>query len=180
MPRVSVVLPSYNHERYVRECVQSVLDQTYRDFEVIITDDGSTDGTVKAIKEFTDSRIQLYVYAENKGACTAADDCIRKSTGEYIAMLNSDDAWEPTKLEKQVEYLDSHPEIGAVFTKATFVDEASRPVGPEDYSGFYKFEQENRSRYEWLRLFFYLGKSVTTRSVSMMRGWSILPIWTCG
>ena len=155
MPRVSVVLPSYNHEKYVRECIQSVLDQTYQDFEIVITDDGSSDGTVNVIQEFDDSRIQLYRHTENKGGCTAVNNCIRKAVGEYIAVLSSDDAWEPAKLEKQVEYLNSHPEIGAVFTKATFVDEASRPVSPENYSGFYKFEKENRSRYEWLRLFFH-------------------------
>lgn len=165
MPRVSVVLPTYNHEKYVGECIQSVLDQTYQDFEIIITDDGSSDGTVNVIKEFDDSRIQLYTYPENKGACTATNNCIRKTAGEYIAVLNSDDAWEPTKLEKQVKYLDSHPEIGAVFTKVTFVDETGTLIGPENYKGFYKFEKENKSRYEWLRFFFSTGNCLCHPSV---------------
>ena len=165
MPRVSVVLPTYNHEKYVGECIQSVLDQTYQNFEIIITDDGSTDGTVNVIKEFDDSRIQFYTHAENKGACAAINNCIQKAAGEYIAVLNSDDAWEPTKLEKQVQYLDSHPEIGAVFTKVAFVDEAGNLIGPENYKGFYKFEKENRSRYEWLRFFFSPGNCLCHPSV---------------
>jgi len=154
MHRVSVVIPSYNHEKYVRVCIQSVLDQTYQDFEIVITDDGSTDETVNVIKEFDDSRIQLYTHAKNKGACTAINNCIRKAASKYIAVLNSDDAWEPTKLEKQVQYLDSHPEIGAVFTKVVLVNEAGNLIGPEEYKNFYIFEKENRSRYEWLNFFF--------------------------
>jgi len=169
MPRVSVVLPTYNHEKLVRECIQSVLGQTYQDFEVVITDDGSTDGTVNVIKEFDDSRIQLYTHAENKGACTAINNCIRKAVGEYIAVLNSDDAWEPTKLEKQVKYLDSHPEIGAVFTKVTFVDETGNLIDPENYGDFYIFEQENRSRYEWLKFFFSSGNCLCHPSVLIRR-----------
>jgi len=166
MPRVSVIIPAYNHEKYVGECIQSALDQTYQDFEIIITDDGSSDRTVKVIKEFADSRIQLYTYAENKGACTATNNCIRKATGEYIAVLNSDDAWEPTKLEKQVKYLDSHPEIGAVFTKVIFVDEASSPVGPSDYKHYYNiFDQRNRSRYAWLNHLFSRGNCLCHPSV---------------
>jgi len=142
-----------------------VLDQIYQDFEIIITDDGSTDGTVNVIKEFDDSRIQLYIHAENKGGCTAINNCIQKAAGEYIAVLNSDDAWEPSKLEKQVQYLDSHPEIGAVFTKAVLVDEGGNPIGPEDYKNFYIFEKENRSRYEWLKFFFSSGNCLCHPSV---------------
>jgi len=165
MPRVSVFIASYNHEKYVRECIQSVLDQTYQDFEIIITDDGSTDGTVNVIKEFADPRIQLYTHAENKGASTAANNCIQKAAGEYLAGLDSDNAWEPTKLEKQVKYLDSHPEIGAVFTKVVLVDEAGNMIGPEDYKNFYIFEKENRSRYEWLKFFFSSGNCLCHPSV---------------
>ena len=165
MPRVSVVIPAYNHEKYVGECIQSVLDQTYQDFEIIITDDGSSDGTANVIKEFDDSRIQLYTHASNKGACTAANNCIRKAAGEYIAVLSSDDAWEPTKLEKQVAYLDAHPEIGAVFTKVAFVDEAGNLIGPSDYKYYYIFDKRNRSRYAWLNLFFSRGNCLCHPSI---------------
>ena len=169
MPRVSVVIPSYNHERYVRECIQSVLDQTYQDFEIIITDDGSSDGTVNAIREFDDPRIQLYTHARNKGACTALNSCIRRASGEYVAVLNSDDAWAPTKLEKQVAYLDNHPEIGAVFTKVSFVDEASRLIDPSDYPYYHVFDRRNRSRYAWLNYFFTKGNCLCHPSILIRR-----------
>lgn len=170
MPRVSVVIPAYNHEKYAGECIQSVLDQTYQDFEIIVTDDGSSDRTVNVIKDFDDPRIQLYTHAENKGACTATNNCIRKAVGEYIAVLNSDDAWKPTKLEKQVAYLDNHPEIGAVFTKVAFVDEASNLIGPSDYKYYYNiFDQRNRSRYAWLNQFFSKENCLCHASVLIRR-----------
>ena len=169
MARVSVIIPSYNHERYVRECIQSALDQTYQDFEIIITDDGSSDGTVRAIREFDDPRIQLYTHVQNNGACTAANNCIRKAGGEYIAMLSSDDAWEPAKLEKQVTYLDNHPEIGAVFTKVSFVDEASKLIGPSDYTYYHVFDRRNRSRYAWLNYFFTSGNCLCHPSILIRR-----------
>jgi glycosyltransferase involved in cell wall biosynthesis len=165
MPKVSIVIPAYNHEKYVRECVQSVFDQTYQDFEIIITDDGSSDETVNVIKEFDDSRILLYTHANNKGVCTAINNCIQKAAGEYIAVLNSDDIWEPTKLEKQVKYLDSHPEIGAVFTKVAFIDEASDLIGFEKFQHSRTFEKENRSRYEWLNYFFFSGNCLCHPSI---------------
>lgn len=169
MPKVSVVIPTYNHEKYVGECIQSILDQTYQDFEIIITDDGSSDGTVNVIKEFDDSRIQLYTHAENKGACTAVNNCIRKAVGEYIAVLSSDDAWEPTKLEKQVKYLDDHPEISAVFTKVAFINESSTLIGLADYDRFYIFDKKNRPRYAWLNQFFFKGNCLCHPSVLIRR-----------
>jgi glycosyltransferase involved in cell wall biosynthesis len=113
-PTVSVIIPSYNHERYVKECIESVLSQTYQDFEIIITDDGSTDRTVKIIKNFSDPRIKLFVHTKNRGACIAANNCIKHSIGKYIAMHSSDDAWYEEKLEIQIKYLEDHPRIAAV------------------------------------------------------------------
>ena len=165
MPRVSVVIASFNHEKYVRECVQSVLDQTYQDLEIIITDDGSSDRTVEVIRRFNDPRIRLDTFTHNMGVCNALNHCLQAAAGEYIAVLNSDDAWEPTKLAVQVKYLDEHPEIGAVFTKVTLVDESSKPIGPGDYKFFYIFDVENRSRFAWLNNFFSKGNGLCHPSV---------------
>ncbi|MGB8687985.1 MAG: glycosyltransferase, partial [Microcoleus sp.] len=85
MPKVSVVMASYNHEKFVAETIQSVLDQTYQDFEFIITDDGSPDRTVDVIKKFADPRIKLFCFPQNQGACTAMNNCINEAKGEYIA-----------------------------------------------------------------------------------------------
>src|SRR3989344_3691446 len=117
MPKVSVIIPSYNHEKYVTYALESVLNQTFQDFEIIITDDHSSDKTVEQIKKFKDQRIRLFTSIKNRGVCVAINDCLLHTKGKYIAHLNSDDAFFLEKLEKQVKYLDNHPDVGAVFSK---------------------------------------------------------------
>lgn len=157
MPTVSVIIPSYNHERFIEECIQSVLNQTFQDFEIIITDDASIDQTVELIEQFKDSRIKLFRHLKNKGASIAANNCITHAQGKYIAMLSSDDAWYPEKLEIQVEYLEQHPEIGAVFGKVDWVDETGQIITNKNFPYTNLFEVSNRSRFEWLSYFFYTG-----------------------
>lgn len=157
MPQVSVIIPSYNHEAFIEECIESVLQQTFQDFEIIITDDGSKDETVAKIENFTDPRIKLFRHSENKGACVAANNCLKHSEGQYIAMLSSDDVWMPEKLEVQVDYLDSHSEIAAVFGKVVWIDEDSDPIIDPEFPYQHVFDVHNRSRYEWLNHFFYGG-----------------------
>jgi len=157
MPKVSVVMASYNHEKYVAETLESVLSQTYQDFEFIITDDGSSDGTVDVMKRFDDRRIKLSCFSQNQGACAAINNCIQEAKGEYIAVINSDDAWMPEKLEKQVKFLDEHPEIGAVFSYAHIIDEQANKITEENHFYSKVFIQPNRTRFEWLRHFFFNG-----------------------
>jgi glycosyltransferase involved in cell wall biosynthesis len=159
MPTVSVIIPSYNHEKFIRECVQSVLDQTYQDFEIIITDDGSTDHTVDIIESFSDPRIKLFKHPKNKGVCVAANNCLQNASGNYVAWLSSDDAWYPEKLAVQVDYLDEHTEIGVVFGKVVWVDEYGNPIDKFPYLNVY--DVENRTRYEWLREFFMIGNCLS-------------------
>jgi len=169
MSKVSVVIASFNHEKYVRECIQSALDQTYQDFEVLVTDDGSADGTVGVIKDLRDARIHLNVFAQNEGACRAANDCIRRASGEYVALLNSDDAWEPTKLQEQVAFMDNHPDIGACFTRVAFVDESGMPIKAQDYRFSRVFDVQNRSRSAWLNHFFFKGNCLCHPSILIRR-----------
>jgi glycosyltransferase involved in cell wall biosynthesis len=157
MPKVSVILPSYNHEKYIKESIASVLDQTYQDFEIIITDDGSRDRSVEIINRFSDPRIKLFIHSRNQGLSITANNCIKHSHGEYIAMLNSDDAWAPRKLELQVAFLDQHPEVGVVFGKVEWVDAESRLITDPNFPYRYIFDFRNRSRFKWLRHFFYYG-----------------------
>ena len=89
MPKISVVIASYNHEGFVAEALQSVLGQTCQDFEIVITDDGSTDRTVEAIRLCHDPRIRLFCFEENRGASAAMNHGIREAKGEYIAALAS-------------------------------------------------------------------------------------------
>lgn len=156
MPTVSVIIPSYNHEKYIRQCIQSVLNQTFQDFEIIITDDGSSDRTVEFIEKFTDPRIKLFKNPTNRGASVTANTCIMNSRGKYIAMLSSDDVWYPEKLSVQVEYLDRHPEIAVVFGNVTWIDGFGDPLKA---NFLYKniFTAINRNRFEWLRHFFKVG-----------------------
>ena len=167
-PMVSVRIPSYNHEKYINECIDSVLAQTYQDFEIIITDDGSTDNTVKLIKEYKDPRIKLNVFSENQGTAVAVSDCVDRSRGKYIANLCSDDAWVPDKLEKQVSFLQNNPGYDAVFTKVKIIDEDSVEV--KKYSDFSsEFDKDNRPREDWLNYFFYHGNCLCIPSVLIRR-----------
>jgi glycosyltransferase involved in cell wall biosynthesis len=158
MARVSVVIASYNHGKYVGEAIESVLSQDYQDFEIVITDDGSTDDSVERIKEFTDPRIRLFCFPANRGACTAMRNCLEHATGHYVALLNSDDAFLPGKLTRQVQFLDAHPDVGAVFGHATVVDaQGNSLAGRTSRAYLTVFDQPNRSRFEWLRYFFLHG-----------------------
>ncbi len=157
MPRISIVIPSYNHEKYISETLQSVFAQTYQDYEIIIADDASTDKTVDVIKNFNHPKVKLFSFNRNQGACFTTNYCIQQARGEFIAILNSDDAWFEDKLEKQVAFLDLHPEIGAVFAYPQYINENSEylPDGTPITSRV--FLQPNRTRFEWLRHFFFFG-----------------------
>ncbi|MEH2266464.1 glycosyltransferase [Nostoc sp.] len=157
MPKVSVIIPSYNHEKYISETIYSVLNQSYQDFEIVITDDYSSDNTTKIIKEFDDPRIRLFCFTKNRGAAVAANNCIKEAKGELIAMLSSDDIFSPHKLAKQVSYLEANPDVGAVFSYAHIIDDDGNDFNQENH--FYKqiFIQPNRNRFEWLNHFFFKG-----------------------
>lgn len=163
MPKVSVLIPSYNHSKYIAQTIQSVLDQTYKDFEIIIIDDASSDNSLEIIQRFTDSRIRLYHSETNQGISATLNKLIEEAQGEYLATLASDDAFLPKKLEKQVAFLDGHPDIGAVFSYAEIINEDDKPLTKHSYSKV--FNQANRTRHEWLRRFFYQGNCLCAPSV---------------
>ena len=169
MPLVSVIMPSYNHAKFIDAAIQSILDQTFQDYEIVITDDCSTDNSIEKIKKFTDPRIRLFHFAVNQGAASAANNSIREAQGKYIALLNSDDVFVPDRLEKQVRYLEEHPEIGAVFGQIELIDEEGRIL--DDKSHLYNtlFLQDNRSRQEWLRYFFYHGNCLCHPTMMIRR-----------
>ena len=155
MAKVSVIIPSYNHEKYVGYALESVLNQTFQDFEIIVTDDHSTDQTIKEIKKFKDPRIKLFFSNKNRGVCVAINNCLLHAKGEYVSPLNSDDAFFPDKLETQVKYLDSHSDVGAVFSQVQMINEEG--IGIPDSSHFHGRMNllENRGRFQWLNYFFY-------------------------
>lgn len=170
MPKITVILTSFNHEKYIREAIDSILQQTFGDFELFIWDDASRDGSWEIIRSYTDDRIKAFrndvsrrgIYGINKTICELA-------SGQYIAIHHSDDVWEPEKLERQLAYLEAHPETGAVFSNALAIGEDSKPL--TDKQHFYSdvFRQPNRSRHQWLRHFFFSGNALCHPSVLMRK-----------
>ncbi|MEE9614146.1 MAG: glycosyltransferase family A protein, partial [Thermodesulfobacteriota bacterium] len=116
---VSVVVPVYNRPEYVREALTSVFGQTFKDYEVIVVDDGSTEDTKGALGEYLQG--VNYFYKKNGGAASARNYGIEKSTGEYVAFLDSDDLWEEDKLDVQVEFLSRNPDVGLVCSDYTYI-----------------------------------------------------------
>lgn len=109
-PRISIIIPSYNHGRFLKECLQRVIDQTFTDWELILVDDGSKDDSVAIAKSILDSRIQVYENDVNLGTYGTEQKALGLSRGEFIAVLNSDDLWHVEKLARQVDLLERHPE----------------------------------------------------------------------
>lgn len=119
-PGISVIIPAYNCAGYLPEAIESVLAQTLEDYELIVVDDGSTDGTEKVVKRYGD-RVR-YLRQENRGPGAAKNLGIRNCRGSLIATLDADDKWRPEKLAIQYEYMSSHPEVGLVYSDASSFD----------------------------------------------------------
>ncbi len=119
-PTVSVLIPSYNHARFLPDALQSVFEQTFTDYEIVAVDDGSTDHSVELLRSYGE-RIRLFTQP-NRGTYPTLNRCIAESRGRYLAILNSDDRWAPTKLEKQVAILEAQPQVGLVHTDGRFID----------------------------------------------------------
>ncbi|MCD6419547.1 MAG: glycosyltransferase [Synergistetes bacterium] len=116
-PKVSVIIPTYNRSDLVVKAVDSVLSQTYGDFELIVVDDGSEDDTSDIVMRYNDERLIYIRYVRNRGPSAARNSGIRLSRGEYVAFLDSDDEWLPEKLERQIEVMEkSSPDVGVVYT----------------------------------------------------------------
>jgi len=114
-PRVSVLIPTYNCGRFLGKALESVLAQTFTDYEIIVVDDGSTDDTAQVVARYPQVK---YVPREHCGVSVTRNAAIAEATGEFVAFLDADDLWTPDKLEKQVAYLDGNPDCMLVFTEA--------------------------------------------------------------
>jgi glycosyltransferase involved in cell wall biosynthesis len=161
MPKISVLLTSFNHAQYLQEAIDSVLTQTFTDFELIIMDDASTDESWYLIQSYTDPRITKIRNLDSGNITSKVIDVISNvAQGEYIAIHHSDDVWEIDKLEKQVTVLIDNPNTCAVFTHASTITEDGTPLIDESHFYFNIFDQPNRNRYEWLRYFFSYGNAL--------------------
>ena len=157
-PKVSVILLSYNHAAYVSKAIESVLNQTFTDFEFLIADDGSEDNSREIIKTFTDKRINFFLHEKNHGPKTVLAECLKMARGKYIAIHHSDDLWRADKLEKQVDFLENHAEYTACFTWVEIIDENGNSYELSKDNHYHAvFDKENRSREQWLHDLFFFG-----------------------
>lgn len=159
--KVSVILTSFNHAKYLKEAIDSALNQTFSDFELIIWDDASTDESWQIITSYSDTRIRPFRNEVQKKGVWGLNKAISEiAVGEYIAIHHSDDIWESQKLEKQVAFLDVHPEIGAVFSNAVIITENGKLLENSTNIYYKIFEQPNRTRHDWLNHFFCRGNAL--------------------
>lgn len=160
-PTVSVILPTYNRAQLIGRAIQSVLDQTYQDFELIIVDDGSKDNTAKIINNLEDRRIKYVRHEKNKGANAARNTGIAMARGEYIAFQDSDDEWFPEKLEKQMRiFKTASADVGVVYTGFWRVEEDQKVYIPSP-----KIKQKEGNIHTKL----LHGNFVTTQAVVIKR-----------
>ncbi len=116
-PLVTVIIPTHNREKLIKRAINSVLNQTYQNLEILVIDDASTDNTRQVVEKYEDKRINFIQLAENKGQCIARNNALRHAHGSYIAFLDSDDEWLPQKTEKQVKLFQEteYPDLAAVY-----------------------------------------------------------------
>jgi glycosyltransferase involved in cell wall biosynthesis len=129
MPKVSVIIPTCNRAQFLRSAIESVRKQTFQDFEIIVVDDASNDETPETVRSFADGRVRYLRRESKRGQGATRNDGIREARGEYIALLDDDDEWLPTKLQKQVALLSALPnEVGLIYTGFFRIDASSKRV----------------------------------------------------
>lgn len=151
MPLVSVIIPSFNHRQFIAQTIDSIAAQSFSDWELVIVDDGSTDGSQALLATRKSEKVRVILFERNHGACHAMNTAIEHARGEYIAVINSDDVAKPHRLERQLAFLESNPQVLAVFARPDLIDEAGQPTSSESNRPF--FIEPKQSRAEWLRYF---------------------------
>jgi glycosyltransferase involved in cell wall biosynthesis len=128
MPKVSVIIPVYNSEKFIVQTLESVFAQTLQDFELLIIDDESKDTSISLCEKYHDPRMKI-IHQKNRGLAGARNTGIRHAQGDYLAFLDSDDLWLSEKLEKHVQHLDLSPKVGVSFSRSSFIDEQGNSLG---------------------------------------------------
>jgi glycosyltransferase involved in cell wall biosynthesis len=134
---ISVLMPAYNCEAYIKEAIESIINQTFHDFELIVVDDGSTNDTLNLIKSFTDKRV-VCVKNSHRGIVTALNTGLRIARGKYIARMDADDISYSNRLQKQYDFMESHPDVSVCVTHLTFENGQIGRCG----SGYWKHPQQ--------------------------------------
>ena len=158
-PLVSVIIPVYNGEGVIQKTIESILNQSYKNIEVIIADDASTDNSRKIIELYKqkDDRVKALFFEKNNNICYGGNSCVQQAKGKYIAVAGHDDVWNKDKLQKQVMFLEEHPMYGACFTWADIIDENDVVNNIEWIGLYHRFISNNRDANRWLRKLFFQG-----------------------
>jgi len=154
MSKISVCIPSYNHEKYIYHTIESVLNQSFQDFEIIISDDNSSDNTLEIAKSFKDSRIKIIENKKNNGTSINTNIAIENSCGEFIALIASDDMMHQDRLKKTFEFLSLNKDVDAVFTWVKAINENNLEI---DHQMTKIFNVSFTNEIDMLRNFFYTG-----------------------
>lgn len=154
---VSIILCTYNRAHTLKATIDSILAQTYTDFELILVDDGSTDQTQKLLARYSDERIRSYVLEENSFYCAAANFGLTKAKGDYIAFATSDDVWNLRKLERQLDYMEKRKDCGACFTFVHMIDENGNNADEKYKDMLNVFRKVYYSRRDWIQRFIFEG-----------------------
>ena len=166
---VSVCINAYNSADVIGETLKSVLNQTYKNLQIIVVDDCSTDNTAEIVKSYDDDRIELYTLPKNFNISNANNECLHRAKGEYIAHIDSDDIWVEDKIEKQIKFLEENPQYGACFTHATLIDKTGRIFAsgelPESFLTL--FDRENMTQAGFVRRFYDHSNFLCHSSVVM-------------
>lgn len=167
-PLISVLMVNRNHDDTLEESLRSVLGQTYNNIQVIIVDDGSTDASIEVMEPFlADSRVELHILPRNEHICRATNIGFTKVKGEWLARIDSDDIWYPTRLERQLEFLAQHPGQEICFTWADWIDEDGNDCRELLGTSAKTCDATFSTQREWLRWFYYEGNCLLHSSVLM-------------
>lgn len=146
LPLVSVIIPAYNAEKYVEHAVRSIMNQTYKNLEILVTDDCSTDNTLDILQKLAeeDARISIHHNEQNKKIVQTLNELVERAKGKYIARMDADDLALHNRIEKQIDYLETHSEIGICGTNAWHINESDKIIGisrlPETNEEIQKFK----------------------------------------
>lgn len=161
--KISILIASYNHAKYIESCIESILSQSYKNLEIIISDDCSQDDTDQKIKKFTDKRLKYFKQEKKIGICENFNFITSKSSGDLICYCGSDDTFEKNKLESQIEFMILN-NLDFSFTHVNFIDENDKVIDNKNNSKLGLFNVENRSKRDWLKFFFQYGNILNAPS----------------
>ncbi len=170
-PLVSVVVPVYNGQDFIGETIESILNQTYRNLEVIIIDDASKDNSKEVINSYAtkDARIRTVFQEKNNNVCYTGNIGFKMACGKYVSLIGHDDVWKEDKLQRQIAFMEEHPSYPACFSWADIIDDDGEVVNVQNDFLHYKFCSDNQSREQWMRKLLLLGNHFCAPSVCIRK-----------